>query len=90
MHCLSLSGNRLTGTLPSSLSALTNMDIIHVFGNSLTGPVPALPFKQYKVQGAGCCLSDYNHHQPDNKWTCPLPVGSADCKCNGAAGVFCN
>jgi hypothetical protein len=75
--------NQLTGTIPSQLAKLTGITNLYL-GNHLTGAVPSLPFKQYT---SDCCLY---HNQHTNNFTCPLPAGAADCKCDGNTGVACN
>jgi hypothetical protein len=75
--------NRLSGTIPSQLTALVNLSLFDVNINHLTGAVPSLPFKQFT---GNCCLNS----QRTNNFTCPLPAGAADCKCNDGAGlVYC-
>jgi Leucine-rich repeat (LRR) protein len=81
---LRLQNNNLTGTIPSELAELTGLSLFDVNVNQLTGLVPSLPFKQYT---GNCCLSPID--QQINHFTCPLPAGAADCKCNGSTGVVC-
>ncbi|GAA4409267.1 hypothetical protein GCM10023187_32300 [Nibrella viscosa] len=38
---IDLKNNRLSGTLPSSLSALTSLQVLRLFGNDLSGSLPA-------------------------------------------------
>jgi hypothetical protein len=65
---------------------------LYLHTNLLTGAVPSLPFKQYNLsifvtsKSGGCCLK-YIHHT--NRFTCPLPTGNTDCKCEGKPGVAC-
>jgi hypothetical protein len=73
----------LTGTIPSELAKLTRVTDLELYSNQLTGAVPSLPFKQYT---SNCCL--YYERQTNN-FTCPLPAGAAECKCNRRPGVAC-
>ena len=41
LRWLYLSGNDLTGPIPSELGNLENLENLHLWGNALTGPVPA-------------------------------------------------
>jgi hypothetical protein len=73
---IDLSGNNLKGTIPASFRLLTELSFIQLFspslrGNSLTGLVPPLPFKQIKA-GGGDCNIGYD-------FKCPLPAGSEQC-----------
>jgi Leucine-rich repeat (LRR) protein len=77
---LRLQNNDLIGTIPSQLAALMGLSLFDVNSNHLTGAVPTLPFKQFT---GNCCLNS----QRTNNFTCPLPAGAADCKCNGGAGL---
>ena len=68
---LAMDGNRLLNGIPESISALTGLITLDLKLNRFTGPVPALPFKQY----AYCSLQDAKN--PSNHFTCPLPLVSA-------------
>jgi Leucine-rich repeat (LRR) protein len=88
LDTLNLFQNNLTGTIPSQLAELTGLNYFNIFANHLTGAVPSLPFKQYTRD---CCLWYFYAHT--NNFTCPLPAGAADCKCDGNGdqpGVSCN
>jgi hypothetical protein len=86
---LDLSTNNLKGTIPSSLAWLTQLTDLDLRYNDLTGLVPPLPFKQYSY---GCWIDE-----PDdcalygncNRFKCPLPAGSEQCKSPVGAGVHC-
>jgi hypothetical protein len=66
--------NNLTGTLPSALAELAHLKQLWLPHNKLTGTVPSLPFAQYT---SDCHLNDLGG---SNKFRCPLPAGSDQCK----------
>jgi Leucine-rich repeat (LRR) protein len=93
---LDLSRNGLHGTLPSSLAKLSFLSNIILYGNKLTGKLPALPFDQYTKRGKldiapwchldcksdpkGQCTDESGVPAGDNDFACPLPSGAAN-KC---------
>jgi hypothetical protein len=82
--------NKLKGTIPRSLAALTRLDTLDLSLNALTGFVPPLPFKQYSN---GCALNDSGCTEDGdhdcNHFRCPLPAGSKQCNWGGDAGIQC-
>ena len=66
--------NKLTGTLPLSLSAWKKMINFQVQGNQLSGgPLPELPFP---TVGDTICALFTNRTAPTNQFTCPWPAGA--------------
>jgi hypothetical protein len=85
LRVLTLDHNKLTGTIPPALAAMKALVFVSLFANSLTGAVPALPFSQY----SDCILDDVRYYPtycPCNRFSCPLPAGSAQCIGAGASG----
>eukprot|EP00937_MAST-01D_sp_MAST-1D-sp2_P001639 g1639.t1 len=73
---LVLCDNNLDGTIPDSIGQLTALTSVCLRNNTLTGLVPALPWKQYTDY---CTIGG-------NPFTCPLPGGATDC--NGGGDYF--
>jgi hypothetical protein len=68
--------NRLTGTIPSSVSAAwKDISEFEVHSNHLGGVLPALPFQN---MGPDCTLGDILYGGT-NRFTCPLPPGIEHC-----------
>jgi hypothetical protein len=96
--CISLFGNNLRGTIPSSLAKLSEMNELRIDHNRLTGQVPSLPFAQYTNTSDGrgeCALGESKGcTKPNcNHFKCPLPAGSEQCKYGSGSstihGVHC-
>jgi hypothetical protein len=80
---LYLDNNALNGPIPKELACLTKLKFLQLEGNTLTGLVPALPWDQYTDENTndpsnGCWLQNTN--SPTNRFACPLPVNSSQCK----------
>jgi hypothetical protein len=89
---LELADHKLTGTIPASLANLKQLTSLYLWGNLLTGLVPPLPFAQYKDVNGGACRLSWGGTGETNRFKCPLPVGSAQCRAiNGfhGSGVNC-
>ena len=67
-----------TGTLPSSMSQLTALQTIEVWGN-LSGLLPALPFDTM----SSCNFNDFDQPRGSVVFTCPLPPGAEKCNSGG-------
>ena len=78
-----LNNNNLHGTIPASLSKMTELYTLDFDTNNLTGVVPPLPFAQY----AGICCLENKRSYNTNHFTCPLPPGASTC--NGDATGIC-
>ena len=62
---LDLYSNKLTGSIPSEIAALTSLTALYLFDNDLTGPIPSEIGALTSLQG----LSLYN-----NDFTGPIPA----------------
>ena len=88
--------NRLTGAIPAELALLPKLNTLYLACNTLSGPVPSLPFERYtgdcivasKAFDAerGCGPGGYG----PMRLACPLPDSAAGCKWairEGAGGL---
>ena len=76
-----LDSNNLRGTIPPSISDLTELSAITVSNNRLTGPLPNMTYSKFYQE---CDILDERaaaQGQGGNHFTCPLPAGAlAKCK----------
>jgi hypothetical protein len=84
-----LQSNDLHGTIPSSLAKLSEMSLLWLYDNRLTGLVPSLPFAQYtngecRLDAPSACTKPSCNH-----FKCPLPAGHKQCTNGTDPGVHC-
>ena len=80
--------NKLTGTLPLSLSAWKKVINFQVSGNQLSGgPLPALPFPNFAAHTSPCVLFT-NLAAPTNQFLCPWPAGAVAACTTGDLSVY--
>jgi len=77
--------NNLVGKIPTSLGNMGTLTELVLYGNTLTGVIPPMPFSQY----TRCCLQDPLVLN-SNSFTCPLPAGSDACKYCGNSAITCS
>ena len=75
-----LDSNNLAGTIPASVSELTELSAITVSNNRLTGPLPNMTYAKFYQE---CDVLDARaaaQGRGGNRFTCPFPAGALE-KC---------
>ena len=78
--------NKITGSIPSTISRLPKLSYLDVSMNKITGAVPLLPWDQYTGAAGYCCLAAGSNHR--NDFACPLPAGIG--KCSSCGRITCS
>ena len=80
--------NNMVGTLPASMSALVNVTFVDFEDNTLSGPLPALPWDRMGPEDEthNCHLYGFSDRtgERENAFDCPLPDGVLALPCRKA------